>query len=294
MYNQTYTGTTNLGYSNLPTAIRLIIYTTVAMFLVQVVGGILLGEAFSVFIIRWFAFIPDILITVTQPWRLITYMFLHGGLWHILFNMLWLWWMGHAVEEALGPRTFCAIYFGAGIGGALIDVVLAQFFGIGPIIGASGAVFGVMVAFATLYPNMPIMLILFPPIKAKYVVGGLIGLNILLLNTNSGVARGVHLGGALIGYLLIEWNKKGANIAKPIYVIERWWLRLKDWGQRKKYAPKNSNMYSVSDVEILDETEHRKHDSQTELDEILEKISKQGYDALTKNEKKKLFELSDK
>lgn len=212
MYNQTYTGTRRYSYHNLPIAIRTIIIANVAIFLIQLLGKLIIGGGFSQFIIQWFSFIPNVLVTVTQPWRLVTYMFLHGGIWHILFNMLWLWWMGRSVEEALGPRTFCAIYFGAGIGGALIDLILAQFLGIGPIIGASGAVFGVMVAFATLYPNMPIMLILLPPIKAKYIVGGLIGLNILLLNSNGGVARGVHLGGALIGYLLIKWDQDRKSV----------------------------------------------------------------------------------
>ncbi len=287
MYNQTYTGTAQQGYYSLPVAIRVIIAINVAVFLVQLLGRLFGGAVFSGFIIGWFAFIPDILITVTQPWRLVTYMFLHGGIWHILFNMLWLWWMGRAVEEALGPRTFLAIYFGAGIGGALIDVILAQFLGIGPIIGASGAVFGVMVAFAALYPNMPIMLILLPPIKAKYVVGGLIGLNLLFLNSGGGVARGVHLGGALIGYLLIEWDKKGGNIARPVYFLERWWHKLQNMWQPKQSSTRNKNMYSVSDVEIVEEA------GQSELDDILEKISQKGYDSLTKKEKKKLFELSD-
>ncbi len=287
MYNQTFTGTANRNHYNLPIAIRVIITVNVAVFLVQILGGIFVGSAFSQFIIRWFAFIPEIWITVTQPWRLVTYMFLHGGFWHILFNMLWLWWMGRAVEEALGPRTFCAVYFGAGIGGALLDIALAQFLGMGPIIGASGAVFGVMVAFAALYPNMPIWFFFFS-IRAKFVVGGLIVFNILALDSGGGVARGVHLGGALIGYLLIEWDKKGGDISRPVRFIERWWYKLQNIWQRKQFSGGNKNMYSVSDVEIVEEEE------QTELDEILEKISNHGYDALTKKEKKKLFELSDK
>lgn len=290
MHNQTFTRTSNRGYYSLPVAIRVIITITVVVFLVQALGGMIFGRGFSQFIIGWFAFIPDILITVTQPWRLVTYLFLHAGIWHILFNMLWLWWMGRAVEEALGPRTFCAIYFGAGIGGALLDVILAQFLGIGPIIGASGAVFGVMVAFATLYPNMPIRLILLPPIKAKYVVGALIALNLLLLNASGGVARGVHLGGALIGYLLIEWDKKGGEIDRPIRFIERWWYKLRNMMKQKQFSNRNNNMYSVSDVEVVEETDT----SESELDEILEKISKEGYDGLSREEKKKLFELSDK
>lgn len=296
MYNQTFSGTTRQSYYNLPTAIRVIISINVVVFLVTAIGG-LFSEAFSNFIIYWLAFIPDVTTTVLQPWRLITYMFLHGGVLHILFNMLWLWWMGRAVEEALGPRTFCAVYFGAGIGGALLDIALAQIFGIGPIIGASGAVFGVMVAFAVLYPDMPIMLILFPPIKAKYIVGGLIVLNLLLLNSGGGVARGVHLGGALIGYLLIKWDTKGGNIARPVYAVERWWHKLESLFQGRRRTTHNKNMYSVSDVEIIDESnqaEYAGQAEQTELDDILEKISEKGYEGLTKREKKKLFELSDR
>lgn len=288
MHNQTFTGTAQRNYYNLPVAIRVIISVNVVVYLIQVIGGMIWGRSFTAFIINWFAYYPDLLVTVTQPWRLVTYMFLHGGIWHILFNMLWLWWMGRAVEETLGPRTFCAIYFGAGIGGALLDLALAQFLGIASVIGASGAVFGVMVAFATLYPNMPIMLILLPPIKAKYVVGGLIGLNILFLGGEGQVARIVHLGGAAMGYLLMKWHKMGADLTRPIRFIERWWYKLRNLYQPKKYSTNNKNMYSVSDVEVVEEVE------QSELDEILEKISKEGYDALSKKEKKKLFELSNK
>lgn len=287
MQNQSFTSSARRGYNNLPDAIKVIISINVAVFLVQWVGNIIGGQSFTLFMRDWFAFFPDPLVTITQPWRLVTYMFMHGGFFHLLFNMLWLWWMGRAVEERLGPRTFFAIYFGSGIGGALLDVLLAQVFGIAYVVGASGAVFGVMVAFAMLYPRMPIMLILLPPIEARYVVAGLIGLNLLALGGESNVAHVVHLGGAGVGYVLMKAWQNGFDLSSPIRTLERWWNGLQGSYQKQK-TPRNKNMYSVSDVEVVEEVE------QSELDEILEKISNKGYDALTKEEKKKLFELSKK
>jgi len=287
MYNQTFTSSMRRGYNRMPIAIRTIISITVAVFLVQEIGNLIGGQPVTNFITHWFAFYPSLFVTVTQPWRLVTYLFLHGGVLHILFNMLWLWWMGRAVEERLGPLTFCTIYFGSGIGGALLDILIAHFLGVIPVIGASGAVFGIMVAFAMLYPRAPIMLFLLPPIEARYVVAGLIALQVLLLGGHSHVARAVHLGGAGVGYLMMKLYGAGYDLSSPMYWLQGWWYRLKGaYEKRKSVSKKSNNMYSVSDVEIINEVE------ESELDEILEKISEKGYDALTKQEKKKLFELS--
>ncbi len=272
----------------LPVAIRTVIGLNLLIYLLQIFGQIFGGSAFSNALIEAFAFYPELWTTIFQPWRLFTYMFLHAGAWHLIFNMLWLWWMGRSVEQTLGPRSFTVIYLGSGIGGALLDVFFAQFLGINYVIGASGAVFGVMVAFAMLYPRMPIHLFLLPPVEARYVVAGLIALNLLALGGDSNVAHIVHLGGAGIGYLLMKARSGGFNLGGVVQPIENIWLELIGSYKKKGPAKKNSGMYSVSDVEIVEEVE------QTELDEILEKISQKGYDALTKEEKKKLFELSKK
>lgn len=272
----------------LPVAIRTVIGLNLLIYLLQIFGQIFGGSAFSNALIGAFAFYPELWTTIFQPWRLFTYMFLHAGAWHLIFNMLWLWWMGRSVEQTLGPRSFTVIYLGSGIGGALLDVFFAQFLGINYVIGASGAVFGVMVAFAMLYPRMPIHLFLLPPVEARYVVAGLIALNLLALGGDSNVAHIVHLGGAGIGYLLMKARSGGFNLGGVVQPIENIWLELIGSYKKKGPAKKNSGMYSVSDVEIVEEVE------QTELDEILEKISQKGYDALTKEEKKKLFELSKK
>jgi membrane associated rhomboid family serine protease len=287
MYNESFGSSFKRGYFGLPTAIRVLITLNVAVFVIQIVLGII-SPAYSNALISIFAFIPEWQTALFQPWRVITYMFLHGGPFHLIFNMLWLWWMGRAVEETMGPRTFTVIYFGAGVGGALLDIAFAQLTGIVPVIGASGAVYGIMVAFAMLYPTMPIMLFLLPPIQARYLVAGLIALDVLLLNSGGNTARIVHIGGAGIGYLLMKAHNRGHNLSHWILPIEQFWYRIKGIYQKRESKTKNKNMYSVSDVDIIDEA------SESELDDILEKISKKGYDGLTKEEKKKLFELSKK
>ena len=275
----------------MPTVIRTLIAINVIVFIFQAFfGGIQIGgQPLNRYINDLFGFNTNLVTAVTQPWRFVTYMFLHGGGFHLLFNMLWLWWMGRAVEEGLGPRTFAVIFFGAGIGGAFFHMALSFLYGSSLVIGASGAVFGVMVAFAYMYPTMPIMLFLLPPIEARYVVAGLIVLDVLFLGDADRVARLVHLGGAGIGYILVKAHYNGVDLSKFVRPIEKIWNpELSGFSKKnkEKKKQKNRNMYSVSDVEILDEEEV------SDLDDILEKISKHGYDALTKEEKKKLFDLS--
>ena len=271
------------GFMRMPVAIRTIILINAIVFLIQMLGG----QTLNNWVVPNLGFDPSFPTFLTQPWRLISYMFLHGGFLHFLFNMLWLWWMGRAVEETLGPRTFTVIYFAAGILGALLDAALALVFGSALVIGASGAVTGILVAFAMLFPTAPIMLFLFPPIQARYFVAGWIAIDILFVGSGDGVARLVHLGGALGGYLLVKAHENGRDLSLVIRYVEYLFGRVKPSGGKKK-RKRNPNMHVVQDAEIVDEVE------QSELDAILEKISQKGYDSLTKEEKRKLFELSKK
>lgn len=267
------------GFYRMPHVIRTLIAINTVVFIITVLSG-----SYAQVIIQYFALDPNLSTALTQPWRLVTYMFLHGSGFHLLFNMLWLWWMGRMVEESIGSRSFSVLFFGSGIGGALFHIALSFLYGTNFVVGASGAVFGVMVAFAYLYPRIPIMLFLLPPLEARFVVAGIIVLDVLLLGSGDAIARIVHLGGAGIGYLIIKAHYTGTDLSKFVRPIERLWSEK----PRKKKRKKNKDMYSVSDVEIVDES------SQSELDEILEKISKEGYDGLTSEEKKKLFDLSKK
>ena len=285
MANNSFGYSVKRGFASMPDALRAIIALNAIVFVAEFV----FYAFFRIDLTNYLGLNTDIIVTVTQPWRIVTYMFLHsmGNLFHFIFNMLWLWWMGRPVEERLGPRSFLTIYFGAGLVGALVDVALSLAANPTLVIGASGAVFGVMVAFAMLFPRTPIMLFLLPPIEARYVVGGLIALDILFLNSGGQVARLVHLGGALGGFLLMRAHKNGFDLSLIPRYFEYLFRKFKS-STPSKPRTKNKNMSIVSDADVIEEVE------QSELDEILEKISKKGYDALSKEEKKKLFELSKK
>lgn len=286
MAYDSFGNTAKRGFMGMPIAIRTIIGLNAAMFVAQLIFAGITGISLSAYL----GFMPDIWTTITQPWRLVTYMFLHSlsNPFHFIFNMLWLWWMGRPVEETIGPRSFLTVYFGAGLAGALIDVLVSLAGNPVPVIGASGAVYGVMVAFAMLFPKTPIMLFLLPPIEARYVVGGLIAIDVLLLNNADNVARFVHLGGALGGYLLMRARAEGTDLSLVPRYFEYLYSKFKPKSTVSNPKPKNKKMSIVSDADIIEEVE------QSELDEILEKISRNGYDSLTKEEKRKLFELSKK
>lgn len=143
------------------------------------------------------------------PWQLVGYMFLHGGFTHILFNMFALWLFGQAIERAWGTNRFLLFYFVTGVGAAVLQMFVSS----NVVIGASGAVYGILLAFGMMFPNQYIYLLIPPiPIKAKYFVifYGALELVSGLSGVNSGVAHFAHLGGMLIGFLLIMyWKKTG-------------------------------------------------------------------------------------
>ncbi|MEQ9278869.1 MAG: rhomboid family intramembrane serine protease [Balneola sp.] len=284
MRNQSYDSFGNTfkrGFMRMPVALRTIIAINAVIFVIQ----LLVGPSLNTWIKLNFGFVPNFPTIYLEPWRIITYGFLHSDFMHFLFNMLWLWWMGRAVEDTIGPRSFLTIYFSALVAGALFHFSSAFIFDYSLVIGASAAVNGIMVAFAVLFPRTPIMLFLLPPIEARYLVAGLVAIDILLLNSGSNVAHFAHIGGASVGYLFTKAHQNGTDLSKVIRYFEYLFGRVKPSPSSK---PKNKNMSIVKDVEIVEEVD------QTELDEILEKISKNGYDALTKEEKQKLFELSKK
>jgi len=143
------------------------------------------------------------------PWQLITYGFLHGNLSHIFFNMFGLWMFGRDLERLMGPRKFLIYYFSCVVGAAFVQLIVAGTQGdIYPTLGASGGVFGILLAYGLTYPNRMVMLI-FPPIpmKAKYFVlfYGLFELYLGLSGGAPGVANFAHLGGMLFGFVLLRY-----------------------------------------------------------------------------------------
>ncbi|MEX1161841.1 MAG: rhomboid family intramembrane serine protease [Balneolaceae bacterium] len=151
-----------------------------------------------------------------MPWQLVTYMFLHADLGHIFFNLFALWIFGQAIENLWGSKRFLVYYLLTGIGAAVIHMFMSSYFTY--TLGASGAVYGILLAFGMMFPDKYIILLIPPiPIKAKYfvMIFGALELFSGLTNPSSGIAHFAHLGGLLVGYILIKFWK----LKKPEHYI---------------------------------------------------------------------------
>jgi membrane associated rhomboid family serine protease len=158
-------------------------------------------------------------------WQLITHAFLHGNIWHLLFNMIALWFAGRIVERVMGTGRFVALYAASAVAGGLAQLLLEG--GTIPLLGASGAVFGVILAFTTMFPEAQIVALLFfvIPLKfrAKYLGWGLAGSSFLFLlfGFEPWIAHAAHLGGCAAGYLLARLNGYGVPTA-PERLLKKW------------------------------------------------------------------------
>jgi membrane associated rhomboid family serine protease len=149
-----------------------------------------------------------------QPWQLVTYSFLHGGFAHIFFNMFALYMFGSEIERLFGSRFYALYYFAAVVTAAITHLVITGFMGAAPVpmVGASGGIYGLLLAFGIYFPHRRVML-LFPPIPmpARVFVFGFALLELVLgiTQTQAGVAHFAHLGGMLGGWLMIQWRRRG-------------------------------------------------------------------------------------
>ncbi|MFM2125238.1 MAG: hypothetical protein RL328_1689 [Acidobacteriota bacterium] len=184
----------------LPQGIQLLLIANVAIFLLQYFG---LGD----FLLTYFALRPAAVVTSFSIWQLASYMFLHGGVFHILFNMLALWMFGRELEEMWGMRNFLRFYFFTGIGAGVCIVLVNYLFG-NPnsfTIGASGAIYGILLASTLYWPDRVVYFYGLFPIAMKYLViiyGAIAFLG--ATNTNSGVSDIGHLGGLLCGWIYLK------------------------------------------------------------------------------------------
>jgi len=163
-------------------------------------------EQYFVLVYPGAEFMNDGFLYTFQPIQIVTHMFMHGNESHLLFNMLSLYFLGPYTEEALGPKRFLILYLTSGFVASIAQMLLTQ----GAIVGASGAIYGVLAAFATMFPNLRLML-LFPPIpiKAKYMALGLIafGLYSGMSGSNDNIGHFAHIGGAVCGFIMVHYWK---------------------------------------------------------------------------------------
>ena len=168
-----------------------------------------------------FGLVPKLIWDDLYLWQLFTYQFLHGGLFHLLFNMLALWMFGCTLERRWGSEFFLKYYFVSAIGGGILNTLLMPG-QVAPSIGASGGIYGVLLAFGLIYPNQIIYLIVFPMKMKHYVwIIGAISLYSSMSSGGSGIAHLAHLGGMLFGWLMIRYwrgqppfRKRGPRLVK--------------------------------------------------------------------------------
>lgn len=185
----------------LSNGVRALLFATIGIWLFQLVAGLLAQARLE----RLFGLVPYDVTHHLFLWQLGTYLFLHGGLFHILFNMLALWMFGSELEWLWGTRRFVRFYFITGVGAALCSTIVAPNSTI-PIIGASGAIYGILAAYGILFPDRILLLYFVIPIKAKYfvLILGALAFWSSLNASGSGIAHMAHLGGMLFGWLYLK------------------------------------------------------------------------------------------
>lgn len=289
------------GFSVFPPVIKNLLIINVAVFFLQMLASNLMisGKPLWYILNIWFALNPLSEGYNFQVWQLITYQFMHANFTHIFFNMFMLWMFGMEIENILGSKKFLYYYLICGIAAGLAQLFIAPIFSSPAItIGASGAVFGIMIAFGMLFPDRYIYLWFLIPIKAKYLIGFLFVLELFWIgDAGSNVAHLAHLGGALAGFLFIMFDKGIDVPLKRMLNISGYrgnntfnnpFSGLSDKFKRKSPNIEDANYYDINQKKESEEI------TQAEIDKILDKISQSGYQNLTEHEKKVLFEASKK
>lgn len=255
--------------------VKILIIVNAAVFLVQSVTRHSIDPIFG--------FVPAQAIAGFKLWQFVTYMFLHGSFWHIFFNMFMLWMFGSQMEKDWGPDTFIRFYIFAGLGGSVLSWITGPTSMVATI-GASGAIFGILLAYAMAYPNRQVLVYFVFPVKVKYLVIGLGALNLLAASQSAetGIAHFAHLGGLLFGYIYLRWFRRSAwaGVGTGAGMGPSAWREA--W--RKRQVKKR--------LKVIDLHARRDAERRLEVDKILEKIAREGIEGLTPGERKLLEEES--
>lgn len=310
---------------NIPTVTKNLLIINVLAYLVGMVFGIHSGGFNDLFGLHFFL-APDF-----GVYQLVTYMFMHASLSHLFFNMFALWMFGCIVERTWGARKFLFFYMVCGIGAGLLQE-MAQFvqfymlaaenihgFSVSQImtvakasavginlwttVGASGAIYGILLAFGMLYPEERMFIFPLPvPIKAKFFVVGYAAIELFMAFSTSGdgVAHLAHLGGMLFGFLLIRyWRRHPGRGYNRVGGRQFFDSMRSSWEQRTHRKADTTNSFGHTSTRSNGERNPdwdynaRRRASQEEIDRILDKIRRNGYDSLTRDEKQTLFDASN-
>jgi membrane associated rhomboid family serine protease len=244
-------------------AIKILVSVNFGIFLLQTVAKTE-GLFFPLF-----GLVPKLVWSEFMIWQPFTYLFFHGGIWHVLINMFVLWMFGSELERIWGKGHFLKFYFVTGVGAGLVTMI----FGLNsmtPIVGASGAVYGVLLAYGLTYPNRTVYLYGIIPIKSLWFV---IGIGVIAFMSSfdnvSQISHLTHLSGMMIGYLMLK---------RPVRFNDLWFtIRKRTLEYKIKHEEKKVSQHQAIEREI---------------DRILDKINREGFDSLTEEEHDRLYKGS--
>jgi|TARA_B110000240_G_scaffold167311_1_gene189061 membrane associated rhomboid family serine protease len=244
-------------------AIKILVSVNFGIFLLQTIARTE-GMFFPLF-----GLVPKLVWSEFMLWQPFTYLFFHGSIWHVLINMFVLWMFGSELERLWGKKHFLKFYFVTGVGAGLVTMI----FGLNsmtPIVGASGAVYGVLLAYGLTYPNRTVYLYGIIPIKSLWFV---IGIGVIAFMSSfdnvSQISHLTHLSGMLIGYLMLK---------RPVRFNDLWFtIRKRTLEYKIKHEEKKVSQHQ---------------EIEREIDSILDKINREGFDSLTSEEHDRLYKGS--
>lgn len=295
------------SYGNMVT--RIIIINVVIFILINLTGLFIKigsgGDNTALFpqIIDFFSMSSSGWFVLTHPWVIFTHMFLHVDFWHLLWNMLYLYWFGRIVGDFIGNQRVLPIYLLGGLSGALLFFISANLlYGSGHItaLGASAGVMALVVAAGVIAPDYLVRLLFLGDVKLKYIVLVLVALDVFALggdiNTGGHIA---HLGGVIMGWLFVRQLREGRDWALPVNMILDRMMHPFKWQARPArrkptMAYKNPNRTRTTSRKASAASDVENTSEQERLDAILDKIKQSGYDSLSEVEKEFLFNASKK
>ncbi len=251
----------SIGPGAISPFIKLILLSNVAIYLIQMLANLHLELIFGLTPAKFFAEFPNLLF---QPF---TYMFLHSeGFWHIFFNMFALWMFGTEIEFTWGRKSFAKFYLLAGLSGAILTLIFQSGLPV-PVIGASGAVYGVLIAYWLLFPQRYLYIYFLFPVKVKWAIPGFMILGFLAGGAN--IAHFAHLGGAIFGFIFVKAGWRFFRFGKV----------LKNLRYKRQEAKFEKNR-------------HRAEETMKRVDEILDKINDVGIENISAEDRKFLEDAS--
>lgn len=274
------------------------IYINVGIFVVTTLVSVflMLFNYSSAGWLHWLELPASITQLLQQPWSLLTYMFLHAGALHLLFNMLWLYWFGQLFLAFFSARHFRGLYILGGIGGGLLYILAYNVFPyFSPyiygsyLLGASASVLAIVVATAVREPEYQVNFMFIGAVRLKYVALFAVLMDLLFVTSGNGGGHIAHLGGALAGWWFAFSLRRGRDVTLLINKVFDWLssgISFKNSVKKTKMKAERGGRADDYDYNA------RKKQQSEEIDRILEKLKKSGYASLTNEEKKRLFDAS--